>query len=125
MEIRKYPFSEGELYLYADICRQMDPAGDYAPSDKELASIESILNQGQPSAEEWLYVLMWIDESGTETDENREQRRKMKELINRHLEITETPPEIQEIVDELMIENGDKPEETEAVKSNSDAGSDA
>ena len=69
---------------YMDLFQKMNfKAMDYVPEKKEL--INTIL----PNLASYVILLMWIDETGFETDENKEVRTLIRKTLTSQLELIE------------------------------------
>lgn len=67
---------------YLDVFQKMNfKAMDYAPSKKEL--LEEIF----PNLSKYIVLLMWIDETGEETEENAESRALIRKVLTTNLEL--------------------------------------
>ena len=71
---------------YMDLFQKMNSkAMDYVPEKKEF--INTIL----PNLSNFIVLLMWIDETGFETEENKEMRTLIRRTLTSTLELVETP----------------------------------
>ena len=67
---------------YIELFQKMNfKAMDYAPSKEEL------LNVIFPNLSKYIVLLMWIDETGYDTDENMEARSLIRKALTSQLEL--------------------------------------
>ena len=59
-------------------------AGEYVPSEKDMERYVKNSNG------KYMDFFLWIDETGTDTPENHEQRKSLHEYINKHLKLVES-----------------------------------
>lgn len=72
---------------FDEICETMQRmdyhAGPYAPAAREL------MERVEPELEAFILFLLWVNETGFETDENRMPRRIIREILRTHIELYE------------------------------------
>ena len=85
--MRKFKISFDDMNKYCELFTQMKSpsAGEYVPSEEELDSIIPRLDGAL------ILFLLWIDETGIITDENKEMHKKIRDLLNECLIISYTP----------------------------------
>lgn len=70
---------------YIELFQKMNfKAMDYVPEKKEL------LNLIFPNLQKFIVLLMWIDETGYETEENKECRTLIRRALTSNLELVES-----------------------------------
>lgn len=65
----------------------MFKAYEFMPSFSDLYKIKEELENGLGA--EYVIFLMWLEETGIETEENKKERHFLKGIIKEHIEITD------------------------------------
>ncbi len=82
--MKKFTCSFQQFDEFCETMQRIDyHAGPYAPTVREL--IERV----EPEIETFIMFLLWVNETGFETDENRMPRRMIGEMLRTHIELYE------------------------------------
>ncbi len=85
----------GKIYCtfsdYEKFCEVFEAM--YYKANCYVPTMEEITERIQGNEEEYILYLLWILETGEETEDNRECRQKIRELVNKHFSLVDKVPE--------------------------------